>query len=521
MKLYTLDSETDPFLKGRTPQPFAWNLYDGTRHRTTWEAHCTEDIMQIVAEQESGLIYMHNGGKFDIFYLLPWIDTEKDMLIIKSRITQCYLKAAHHKHHRLRDSLKILPFSLDTYQKTKIDYRKFESDVRESHKTEIIEYLKDDCTFLYELVQAYFAEFGPSITIGGTAIKELKKFHYIGEPISADTDKALRSRYYFGGRVERYKVGVFPGEWQCYDVNSMYPFAMANYYHPIGEPSFQGRVVTASTYFLTVRGFSHGAFPLRTKTGVSFPHEHNIYSVSIHEWNAANELGLFECDEILECVDYAQDCMFDNYVNHFYGMRKKARLTQDKIREIFFKYLLNNSYGRFAINPESFREYRITDNETDLRFYGFSVDEIIEEFGLILWSKPSTDAKYSNISTSASITGAARAVLMRGVRDAIEPMYCDTDSIICRALKTDNIDAAKLGAWKLEKTGNSLAIAGRKMYALFNNSECVKFACKGVQITPEDIVKAANGEIILYEREAPTFRLNGNVDWITRKVRAV
>ena len=139
----------------------------------------------------------------------------------------------------------------------------------------------------------------------------------------------------------------------------------------------------------------------------------------------------------------------------------------------------------------------------------------------MLWSKPSEDAKYSNIATGASITGAARSVLMRGVHNSVDAMYCDTDSIICREMRNTEIDAADLGAWKLEKTGNSLAIAGRKMYALFNDSTCVKYACKGVRITPEDIIKAASGEVITYERDAPTYRLDGSVDWITRKIRAV
>ena len=312
MKIYTLDSETDPFLKGRNPQPFAWDLYDGVDHHTTWGDACTPEIMGWLWEQEPGLVYLHNGGKFDIFYLLPWIDTEKDMLIIKERITQCYVKCAT-GFHRLRDSLKILPFSLDTYQKVKIDYTKFEREARDTHKQEIIDYLHKDTEFLHELVSAYFVQFGPSITIGSTAMKELKKFHNTGDVLTADIDASLRSKYFFGARVERYHKGVFQGDWKCYDVNSMYPFVMANYYHPIGAPSFRGGTITDDTYFVTATGLSHGAFPVRTKLGVSFPHERNTYSVSIHEWKVALELGLFECDEVLETVDFESSNMFDNY----------------------------------------------------------------------------------------------------------------------------------------------------------------------------------------------------------------
>lgn len=520
MKLYVLDSETDPFLKGRNPQPFAWGLYDGVSFRHTWGPNCTDEMLAMLYWLEPGIVYLHNGGKFDVFYLLPAIDTEKDMLIIKDRITQCYVKCSE-GHHRLRDSLKILPFSLDTYQKTKIDYNKFEADVRENWKDEILDYLRDDCRFLYELVVAYDQQFGLAITIGSTAMKELKKFHDIAEPLTGDEDAQVRHHYFFGARVERYKTGVFDGEWKCYDVNSMYPYVMANFYHPIGHPSFIGSTITPDTYFITATGFSRGAFPKRIKQGVSFPHERNTYSVSIHEYNTAIELGLFDLESIEETVDFRHSRCFVDYVMHYYNLRKRARLEGDKIREIFYKYLLNNSYGKFAINPENFREYRLTDATTNLRFFGYEIDTIIEEFNLVLWSKPSAESKYNNIATGASITGAARSILMRGLASSVDAIYCDTDSIICRELVDAPIDAANLGAWKLEKTGNSLAIAGRKMYALFNDKQCVKYACKGVKITPEDIVRAAQGEVVTYERDAPTYRLNGSVDWITRRVRKV
>ena len=148
------------------------------------------------------------------------------------------------------------------------------------------------------------------------------------------------------------------------------------------------------------------------------------------------------------------------------------------------------------------------------------MSEIIEGFRLLLWSKPAEEAKYNNVATGASITGAARAVLLRGLSQSVDPIYCDTDSIICQEF-TGAVDGAALGSWKLEKTGNSIAIAGRKLYALFDGDECVKAASKGVRIAPDEIVKVAMGETVVYERDAPTYRLNGNVDWITRKVRIV
>jgi hypothetical protein len=521
MNIYTLDSETDPFKEGRRPQAFAWGLYDGTWFDHTWGEDCTRRMMDKLYQREPGIVYTHNLGKFDIFFILEYIDKSRPMLIIKDRIVQCYIRCAKGLH-KLRDSLKILPFSLDTYQKTTIDYTKFEQEVRQDHKDEIVAYLKDDCVFLYQLCSEFINTFGPAITIGTAAMKELKKFHDIGDVFTFAEDDMIRHKYFFGARVERYQTGVHAGEWRCYDVNSMYPYVMSSLYHPIGLPSTDvSLTVNANTYFITARGYSRGAFPIRTPSGVSFPHAQDTYSVSIHEWDAANELKLFDCDEILECVNFRHSRCFVDYIRHFYGLRKKARIDGDKIHEIFYKYLLNNSYGKFAINPESFKEYMLSADTADLRWHGFTVAELIPAFNLILWEKPAEEFNYANIATGASITGAARSVLLRALNHCDSAMYCDTDSIICRNLRGVEMDDVDLGAWKLEKSGNLLAIAGRKMYALFDGSACVKYASKGVRITPEQIRAAAEGAVITYRREAPTYRLDGSVDWLTRRVRLV
>jgi hypothetical protein len=463
---------------------------------------------------------MHNGGKFDIFYMLHKIDTSKDMLIIKDRIVQCWV-ATYGGHHRLRDSYKILPFSLSTYKKDEIDYHKLESNVRENYKDEIVSYLRGDCVYLWELCTEYVKMFGPAVTIGATAMKELKKRHDVGEMLTGDIDSEIRTKYFLGGRVERFKKGVFNGVWKVYDVNSMYPYVMSHCFHPVGKPRSVTTHVTPDTYFVTARGFSRGAFPLRTKQGLQYAHSHGVYSITIHEWNTAHELGLFDCHEILECVNFDQSRMFHDYVMHYYNSRKHAKETGDKIKDIFFKFLLNNSYGKFAVNPANFKEYRLTEDTIDLSVESYVPEEIIPDFHLILWSKPSKEFKYANVATGASITGAARAVLMRGLSGAVNPIYCDTDSIICEELTGVTLDESTLGGWKLEKTGNLLAIAGRKMYALWDGERCVKYACKGVKIDPTEIRRAAEGETITYHRDAPTFRLSGSVDWITRRVRTV
>lgn len=518
--IYAADLETDPFAVGERPDAFAAGIYSDGEYRDFWGPKAASHLCDYMATLPAGIVYFHNGGKFDLYFMLERIVHNKKMLIIDGRITQCFMPAKDGKFHRVRDSYKILPFPLKAFDKGEIDYNHLKKEYRNEFMVEILDYQKRDCVSLYTLCIEYVKEFGPALTIGATAMKELKKLHDVGQELTKEEDSLIRKSYFVGGRVEKYKTGVFEGDFKVYDVNSMYPHVMSSFEHPIGNPTWNDNVVNPETYFVTAKGFSRGAFATRTKAhGISFAHGRGTYSVTIHEWNAAMELGLFDCEAIIETVNFMQATKFDTYIENFYVRRKAAKECGDKIHDIFYKFLLNNSYGRFALNPENFKESLITADDIDMRFEGYMPAHRLPELNLILWEKPAQDFKYANVATGASITGAARSVLMRGLHTALNPMYCDTDCIICEDLPGMRIDKSVLGAWDMEKQGNMLAIAGRKLYALYNMGECVKYACKGVRITPEQIVRVAQGDIVRYEREAPTYRLDGSVDWITRNVR--
>jgi hypothetical protein len=495
-------------------------------------------MMEVIRRLPPGIIYMHNGGRFDIFFMLDYISASKPMLIIKNRITQAFIECDG-GHHKLRDSYKILPFPLAEYDKDEIDYTWFERDVRNKHKSQIVKYLKKDCSGLWTLCVRFLERFGNKITIGAAARKELKSFHEIGESFNEDADFIVRGikyepdergektkivrreySYFFGARVERYKVGVFKGNIKVFDVNSMYPHVMRSFEHPIGWPVV-GTQITDNTFFISARGHNRGAFPTRTKAGIKFDVPYGVFSVSIHEWIAAQEMGLFDCDEILETLDFAEHTNFAAFVDHYYKSRKIAKEDGDKISALFFKFLLNNSYGRFAINPANYTDNKITGDDTDLRLAGWKPEVIMMDLGKTIWSKPSDNTTFSNVATGASITGAARSVLMRAIPNAVNPLYVDTDCIICEDLQNVPIHGSELGAWDCEKVGNKIAIAGRKMYAIWQGSKCIKMACKGVELSPSEIARVARGKMVEYMRDAPTFALDGSARFLTREVRAI
>lgn len=542
--IYTIDVETDPFDYGSVPKAFACGIYDGKGYLSWWGADCIAKMMAHIYHLPPGMIYAHNGGRFDFFFILDYI-LGTQMVIKGSRIIKAHYKGRH-GDHEIRDSYAILPFSLGSYkgstQKKEIDINKLHRDHREKNRPEIEEYLKYDCITLHILVAAFIKTFTAQLTIGSTAMKEVKKLHTF-DTLDAIEDNDIRSKYFYGGRVQCFESGVISGDFKVYDVNSMYPFVMRDYQHPIGKPTHESKSIEDSTCFITVEGENRNVFPMRNKNGgITFDVPYGIFHVTIHEWRVAMRFGLFTPSRIIRCINYeGRTANFSEFVTKFYNLRKEARVNKDELYTLFWKFILNSGYGKFAQNPEKFEENTITAVGEDLTSQGWEPSSVEHGEKYIIWSRPSTDARRYNVATGASITGAARSVLMTGLCTAQRAVYCDTDSIICEGLD-QKLSDEELGAWKLEAECDTAAICGKKLYALFDynkkrnakrfekypklktkqsadGSLCVKQANKGVSVTPDDIWNIACGETVQTFRDAPSFKLDGSHVFIKRRVR--
>jgi hypothetical protein len=527
--IFTIDVETDPFEHGRDPAPFACGLYTGDDWTYAWGDNCIAEMHEKVLTYEPAILYAHNGGKFDFFYMMDWIANEREILIINGRIVKADAwRHARDKFHELRDSFALMPFPLKQYKKDRIDYRCFEREYRNKHKRQILKYLKADCVYLHEMVTEFHSRFGDNLTIASTSMKQMKKL-YTFECLTAREDEMIRLPFYYGGRVQCFEKGIIKpskGEKiQSYDLNQCYPFAMRNFNHPISSPDSRiGREIQDNTFFLTVYGRNYGAFPKRTKTGLVFNLERDHYCVSIHEYIAAIETGMFECEDICETYNFDQWTMFDKFVDKFHQLRRDAQLKGDDIGALFYKYVGNSCYGKFAQHPDDYYSYMITDDQTNLNPAhdpdGFVPCTIVGYAGYVLWKRPSHSSKRYNVATGASITGAARSLLIRALAKAKRPLYCDTDSIVCERLEGVPIDATRIGHWKIEKSGNRMAIAGRKLYALFDGKECVKMASKGVHLTAQEIEHVAKGKTVTWKKDAPTFNFKTHsASYLSRTVR--
>lgn len=521
-----MDFETDPFRHGLRVKPFAAGLYDGRTFTSVWGKSCASTMVKLLAHREPGTIYMHNGGRFDIFFLMPWLEPE--MRIINGRIVSAFIACedgAKKSRHEIRDSFSILPMPLKAYDKIDIDIEKLKAEVRDLHREEILRYLQRDCTSLYELVTGFRGEFGDHLTVGSASMAQIKKRH----PFERGTgymDEKLRKQFYYGGRVQCFKSGLISMPFKIYDVNSMYPYVMKNCLHPTGKSYSVGRNVTKQTAFVIAEGRQigpYGAFPLRDRKGINFTTEVGTFSVTIHEWNAAEECGFFRPSRIIQTYDFPEWICFDEFVDHFYESRKAAKAAGDKIRDIAYKFVLNSGYGKFAQNPDSFADWAITRGERRMpedwkEHTIFNVRKGRPDY--VVWKRPCKRHTYYNIAIGASITGASRATLLRGLKASTDAVYCDTDSIIASDLQCSQ--GSDLGQWKLEGAGDILAIAGKKLYACFDgglNGKCIKKATKGARISEAEIVAVAQGGSAMYRKDAPTFKLDGSVQWIERRIR--
>lgn len=515
-----LDFETDPFLYGRVPEPFACGVLWRGIYADFYGKECAQKAVDYLHSITVPLIvYAHNGGKFDFFFL--WKALDNPIKIVNGRIIKARLGI-----HELRDSWAILPFALARYKKTEIDYAKFEPEMREQHRTEILNYLHDDCCDLMELCEAFVKRFGFRLTIAGTAMRELNSIH---EQESCNENHDTRFRpFYFGGRVECFESGVVSDDFKVYDVNSMYPSVMRNCDHPIGAKyltlknprlDMNGWIEGYENcmFFATVEGLNFGALPSRNERtgGLSFGLLHGMFETTSHELRTAIDLGKFKVDRVLTALIPLTVQRFDEFVDTFSGEKIAAKKAGDKIGEIFAKLIQNSAYGKFGQDPSEFKEYFICIRGVHSSpGEPWELEESTDRWSI--WSKPSPQKRFYDVAIAASVTSAARAVLMRAIANANRPVYCDTDSIVCKGLTNVNLDEYELGAWKLEAIGDRMAIAGKKLYALFNGDSPVKWASKGTKLSPGEILKVAQGEDVLWQSDAPNFSLKRATKFVAR-----
>lgn len=533
-----IDSETDPFKKGRIPEPFVWGVFDGKEFR-----HYHHDNFHSLIEwlkDQKAIIYAHNGGKFDYHFMLTYLEPFDDIKIINGRIAKFFIGKAE-----FRDSYNILPVPLSKMEtkdesgivikKQEFDYSLMEKDERyKPHNWElIIDYLRDDCVTLYSMISAFQSEYGRHLTQAGAAMAQWRKISGKKTPESSAEYFAKFKPYYFGGRVQCFQSGVIEKRFSVYDINSAYPFAMLSE-HPYGLDHIESKVelkeFARGPAFFRILSKSSGAFPFRTKSGLSFPDTGELQEFYITGWElqAAEETGLKDY-ELISVIYHTEKTDFREYINHFYETRLYAKACKDKAMDLFAKLLMNSLYGKFGSNPENYKNFLVMppeefdslmDPENEYQHGGELGPWILGERDL-----HEDEERFFNVATAASITGFVRAYLWKAINltGRENMLYCDTDSIATTSEAHSLPDGKELGKWKHEGEFDKAGIAGKKLYIFRgrkhgNKPREYKTASKGVKLTHAQLWKVAAGNVVTYEPENPSFSVHSKPRFVSRRI---
>lgn len=515
LKLWAVaDCETDSF-DGQEVRPFVWAFVDSDGDRDIfWN---TADFVEWLRCFD-GLVYAHNGGKFD--WMMPEIIAELEngsIKIINGRLASAKVGTA-----TLRDSWLCLPAALEKFgEKDTFDYSilaRERAGSRRTHHKAIEKYIMQDCVALYNAMERFIAAHGFALTQAGAALKTWEEMGGETRRYCKTHDARFRP-YYFGGRCEVFECGApLAGDFELYDINSSYPAAMTRE-HCAGTDYY-----TATNYktahpssFWKIIAISRGALPVRDGIKTSYPDDDTPreYFTTGWEIQAALEFGKLEVIEAVGLIPRRFET-FKPYVDKFFAERKAAKEAGDIIGDVLAKIFLNSLYGKFAANPENYEDFQIV--EAGARLDGWTLK--IELPSADILSRKSQRPQYFDVAVGASITGCARAALMRGIFSSSRVMYCDTDSVLCETFGGARGD--KLGEWKKEAEIKRAWIAGKKTYALELKDGTFKTAHKGVSkldTTVQDVIRAAKGEVVTIHKSAPCCGIDGKQKFFARRIR--
>lgn len=558
IETWGLDARPDAFALGV--------VFDGHK---TWSFLDRKEMVEFITSDrwDGATFYAHNGGRFDYLCLFGnyWKYFGARNLIIRG--SKLYEAVVRHERIRegksvgqiirFRDSFNLIPTALAKigkalgYPKGDLPEKFKSADRAKGITAEDIDYCARDCEVLWRALAAFRDEFGElRPTVPATAMAVFRR-QYLPAAVwvRRDLDKEFRAAY-FGGRVEAYRVGPLPPKNYYYDVNSLFPFAMACADFP--DPSTL-RPVSIETedelkkLLETNEGFSRcavthpnilrGLLPYRRLDGrLLFP---------IGEFTGAwtfPELRAFllrggRIRRVLRCVVGARrPSPFVSYVKRFYEGKK----TSEGFKKEIYKLMLNGLYGKFG-------EYHDEQEIYAVDFDPAVLDALIAEHGDARWTPISAARKdgyyiykmggaasagHSIYSWAAYITATARVINIERQelfeRLGYETYYTDTDSFTCSpsfVVSGDGgppiPDSEELGELKLEychdEEGNKTHttalrwVGGNKFY-----QTCCEQKLKGVKKEAEVLSSDPDGRPIVFRYKA----IRGLKDAIRKGVEA-
>lgn len=478
------------------------------------------------------VVYAHNGGNFDAVFILKCLLSnfpEYSAEIIPSQSTILKLtitKTGEKFKWVFLDSARTLPDKLNNLAKCflgkeKVDFGGNYDDLPQNPLR--YDYLRSDCVLLWDTLKTAFDKLEHdiggrvSISAASTALATFRNTYQDRELFDCgEHANTLARSAYYGGRCEVFRQ-AFKGSYHeplnCFDVNSMYPWAMSK-----GMPI---NVIVYSVIPMWWKDDSCGfldctvdvkdchipVLPFRQNGKLIFPTGKFRGVFSTVELRLAIELDQLETMEVHDSVFYQTAPIFATYVEELYWLRNKENPQYNEATAKIAKLLLNSLYGKFG-----------SSEERETIHVRPTMDFIIER-GLLPMPSPITsdcyiektkvNADYMLPAIAAWVTSLSRARLCRGLIEAGESAYyCDTDSIYTTGQVTDI--GPLLGQFKNEYPRDPICEASfiaPKVYCYRHASGKITNRAKGFsrfgERLPDDITaRLAKGEAFQVSRFA-------------------
>jgi hypothetical protein len=339
---------------------------------------------------------------------------------------------------------------------------------------------------------------------------------------------------YYGARNELFFQG-YAKNVNIYDINSLYPYVMANNEYPIKkltklynidlnslEQLLNDYCLIAKVKLNLPETLRYGIFPLRLCRKCLIQNcSHKTYSKlffpigRFSTYLTTNEVKLALQNNYIENVEevylYAKKPIFRNFVEYFYEMKKKSK--KGSIDYLFSKLIMNSLYGKFAQQKDipKFIGYASNFVDYDNWYYegyryeqiGYNIYKIVKkQFGV-----------YSFPAIASHITANARLKLYEYMQISKNNLlYVDTDSLFVYDFEfPQQYVNNELGNLKLEYKNVDVIINAPKDYIVIYNDNVLEEKIKGI---PKFATKIYNNLFQYYHLQGFKTMLKDSKDYV-------
>lgn len=498
-------------------------------------------ILRIVRQEQSPLtIYFHNLSRFDGIIFLKHLvchheNYELKTLLRNNRVYEIAVYSGNKMLFRVRDSLNLLPASLDALSKNlcpelggkgKIDHNNLSMINLESQKKILLDYMKQDILLLGGVMlkaqeiywKLFQVDIESKITFASLALNifRLKYYDASNWPIhipNKNEDSFIR-RAYYGGHTDAYKP--YGENLYYYDVNSLYPFVMKEFPMPGGVPvwhrNLEGMDLDSMFGFIEAyvecpKTINKPFLPYRNKENtLIFPTGVFVGVYFSEELKYARDIG-YTVIPISGYLFERKESPFKDFVSSLFESRLEAKKEKNDAMAYVYKILMNSLYGRFGINPKS-TITEICDEKKRknlLRHSDLIFSELLYENKYIISFHSNTDKgpdywkppENSAVQLAAAITAYAR-IYMYPYISREDCYYTDTDSVVLgQPIPDSEVSSSALGKFKLEDfILKGYFLAPKSYYYETKEKDVLRF--KGPL---KDHVRKENFEILLQDPE--------------------